>query len=103
MLSKYVRYGRDAFELMSAHSYNSADFFLWMGNAKQFHAAVGAGFIGSAFVRQVIRETEHTICVADKLAHLATMGPLLPFWQPLGSHLLIGASEDRTKLCGMDS
>jgi dTDP-glucose 4,6-dehydratase len=38
----------------------------------------GAGFIGSAVVRHVIRETEHRVCVVDKLTYAGNLGSLAP-------------------------
>ena len=36
----------------------------------------GAGFIGSAVTRKIIRETEHTVCVVDKLTYAGSLTSL---------------------------
>jgi nucleoside-diphosphate-sugar epimerase len=44
----------------------------------------GAGFIGSALVRQLAAETDHHICVVDnRLASTVTWYDNRAWWQPL--------------------
>lgn len=38
----------------------------------------GAGFIGSAVVRHLIRETDHRVCVVDKLTYAGNLASLAP-------------------------
>ena len=47
----------------------------------------GAGFIGSALVRYLIRETEERVCVVDKLTYAGNLeslavvsGPMIPIF-----------------------
>ncbi len=49
----------------------------------------GAGFIGSAFVRKVLRETEHNIVVVDKLTYASRLDSI-----PLDSNRLAFARMD---------
>ena len=46
--------------------------------SKRILVTGGAGFIGSAVVRQAIRETDHQIVVADKLTYAGNMDSLAP-------------------------
>jgi dTDP-glucose 4,6-dehydratase len=45
---------------------------------KRFLITGGAGFIGSAVVRHLIRETDHRVCVVDKLTYAGTLASLAP-------------------------
>ena len=45
---------------------------------KRFLVTGGAGFIGSAVVRQLIRETDHRVCVVDKLTYAGNQASLAP-------------------------
>jgi dTDP-glucose 4,6-dehydratase len=44
------------------------------GNFKRFLVTGGAGFIGSAVVRHLIRDTEHHVLVIDKLTYAGKFG-----------------------------
>ena len=48
------------------------------GVAKRFLVTGGAGFIGSAVVRQLIRETPHEVTVFDKLTYAGSLTSLAP-------------------------
>jgi dTDP-glucose 4,6-dehydratase len=45
---------------------------------KRFLITGGAGFIGSAVVRHLIRETGHSVCVVDKLTYAGNLSSLAP-------------------------
>jgi dTDP-glucose 4,6-dehydratase len=45
---------------------------------KRFLITGGAGFIGSAVVRHLIRETENRVCVVDKLTYAGNLASLAP-------------------------
>jgi dTDP-glucose 4,6-dehydratase len=45
---------------------------------KRFLITGGAGFIGSAVVRHLIRETDHRVCVVDKLTYAGNLASLAP-------------------------
>jgi dTDP-glucose 4,6-dehydratase len=45
---------------------------------KRFLITGGAGFIGSAVVRRLIRETDHRVCVVDKLTYAGNLASLAP-------------------------
>ena len=45
---------------------------------KRFLITGGAGFIGSAVVRHLIRETDHRVCVVDKLTYAGNLSSLTP-------------------------
>jgi dTDP-glucose 4,6-dehydratase len=45
---------------------------------KRFLITGGAGFIGSAVVRHVVRETGHRVCVVDKLTYAGNLASLAP-------------------------
>jgi dTDP-glucose 4,6-dehydratase len=45
---------------------------------KRFLITGGAGFIGSAVVRHVIRETDDRVCVVDKLTYAGNLASLAP-------------------------
>ncbi|MGH6671383.1 MAG: dTDP-glucose 4,6-dehydratase [Xanthobacteraceae bacterium] len=45
---------------------------------KRFLITGGAGFIGSAVVRGLIRDTEHRVCVVDKLTYAGNLASLAP-------------------------
>jgi dTDP-glucose 4,6-dehydratase len=45
---------------------------------KRFLITGGAGFIGSAVVRHLIRETDHRVCVVDKLTYAGNLASLSP-------------------------
>jgi dTDP-glucose 4,6-dehydratase len=45
---------------------------------KRFLITGGAGFIGSAVVRHVIRETDDCVCVVDKLTYAGSLASLAP-------------------------
>lgn len=44
----------------------------------KFLVSGGAGFIGSAVVRKLIGETEHSVCVIDKLTYAGNLASLAP-------------------------
>ena len=44
----------------------------------KFLVTGGAGFIGSAVVRKLIGETEHAVCVVDKLTYAGNLASLAP-------------------------
>jgi dTDP-glucose 4,6-dehydratase len=44
----------------------------------KFLVTGGAGFIGSAVVRKLIGESEHTVCVVDKLTYAGNLASLAP-------------------------
>jgi dTDP-glucose 4,6-dehydratase len=46
------------------------------GAAKKFLVTGGAGFIGSALVRQLIAQTDHAVLVVDKLTYAANLDAL---------------------------
>jgi dTDP-glucose 4,6-dehydratase len=48
------------------------------GAAKKFLVTGGAGFIGSALVRQLIAQTDHAVLVVDKLTYAANLDALQP-------------------------
>ena len=54
--------------------------------AKKFLVTGGAGFIGSAVARRLIRETPHRVLVVDKLTYAGNLASLAP---------VAGASEAR--------
>src|SRR6202050_3297820 len=45
---------------------------------RRFLVTGGAGFIGSAVVRHLIRETDHRVCVVDKLTYAGNLDSLAP-------------------------
>ena len=45
---------------------------------KRFLITGGAGFIGSAVVRHLVRETDHDVCVVDKLTYAGNLRSLAP-------------------------
>jgi len=45
---------------------------------KRFLITGGAGFIGSAVVRHLVRETDHCVCVVDKLTYAGNLESLAP-------------------------
>ena len=45
---------------------------------KRFLITGGAGFIGSAVVRHFVRETDHCVCVVDKLTYAGNLDSLAP-------------------------
>lgn len=45
---------------------------------KRFLITGGAGFIGSAVVRHLVRETDHRVCVVDKLTYAGNLASLEP-------------------------
>jgi dTDP-glucose 4,6-dehydratase len=45
---------------------------------KRFLITGGAGFIGSALVRHLVRETDHRVCVVDKLTYSGNLASLAP-------------------------
>lgn len=45
---------------------------------KRFLITGGAGFIGSAVVRRLIRDTDHRVCVVDKLTYAGNLDSLSP-------------------------
>jgi dTDP-glucose 4,6-dehydratase len=45
---------------------------------KRFLITGGAGFIGSAVVRHIVRETDHRVCVVDKLTYAGNLSSLTP-------------------------
>ena len=46
--------------------------------AKKFLVTGGAGFIGSAVVRKLIRDTSHQVLVVDKLTYAGNLDSLTP-------------------------
>ncbi len=46
--------------------------------SKRFLITGGAGFIGSAVVRHLVRETDHDVCVVDKLTYAGNLRSLDP-------------------------
>jgi dTDP-glucose 4,6-dehydratase len=48
------------------------------GAARKFMVTGGAGFIGSALVRQLIAQTDHAVLVVDKLTYAANLDALQP-------------------------
>lgn len=46
--------------------------------SKRFLITGGAGFIGSAVVRTLLRDTEHRVLVVDKLTYAGNLGSLAP-------------------------
>jgi dTDP-glucose 4,6-dehydratase len=46
--------------------------------AKRFMITGGAGFIGSAVVRHLVRDTGHAVCVVDKLTYAGNLDNLAP-------------------------
>lgn len=46
--------------------------------SKRFLITGGAGFIGSAVVRHLIRETDHSVLVVDKLTYAGNLESLAP-------------------------
>lgn len=46
--------------------------------AMKFLVTGGAGFIGSAVVRKLIAETQHDVCVVDKLTYAGNLASLAP-------------------------
>ena len=46
--------------------------------SKRFLITGGAGFIGSAVVRHLVRETDHRVCVVDKLTYAGNLSSLTP-------------------------
>jgi dTDP-D-glucose 4,6-dehydratase len=48
------------------------------GNSKRFLVTGGAGFIGSAVVRHLVRDTEHHVLVIDKLTYAGNLESLAP-------------------------
>lgn len=47
-----------------------------VGDSKRFLVTGGAGFIGSALVRMLISETDHTVLVVDKLTYAGNLDSL---------------------------
>ncbi len=45
---------------------------------KRFLITGGAGFIGSAVVRHLVRETDYRVCVVDKLTYAGNLASLAP-------------------------
>ena len=45
---------------------------------RRFLITGGAGFIGSAVARHLIRETDHRVCVVDKLTYAGNLASLAP-------------------------
>ncbi len=45
---------------------------------RRFLITGGAGFIGSAVVRHLIRETDDRVCVVDKLTYAGNLASLAP-------------------------
>jgi dTDP-glucose 4,6-dehydratase len=45
---------------------------------RRFLITGGAGFIGSAVVRHLVRETDHRVCVVDKLTYAGNLASLAP-------------------------
>ncbi len=45
---------------------------------RRFLITGGAGFIGSAVVRHLMRETDHRVCVVDKLTYAGNLSSLTP-------------------------
>jgi dTDP-glucose 4,6-dehydratase len=45
---------------------------------KRFLITGGAGFIGSTVVRHLVRETDHRVCVVDKLTYAGNLASLAP-------------------------
>ena len=50
----------------------------WFLMSKRFLITGGAGFIGSAVVRHLIRETDHRVLVVDKLTYAGNLESLAP-------------------------
>ena len=48
------------------------------GASRKFLVTGGAGFIGSAFARHLITETDHSVVVVDKLTYAANLESLQP-------------------------
>ena len=48
------------------------------GGGKRFLVTGGAGFIGSALVRQLIAQSDHSVLVVDKLTYAANLDALKP-------------------------
>ena len=46
--------------------------------SQRFLITGGAGFIGSAVVRQLVRETDYDVCVVDKLTYAGNLNSLAP-------------------------
>jgi dTDP-glucose 4,6-dehydratase len=49
-------------------------------NTRKYLVTGGAGFIGSALVRFLVRDTPHHVLVIDKLTYAATLDSLQPVW-----------------------
>ena len=46
--------------------------------SNRFLITGGAGFIGSAVVRHLVRETDYDVCVVDKLTYAGNLDSLAP-------------------------